>query len=1041
MTAPSPYQYGNVQYQSPTDKALSSINRNSYAYKQQGQVVSKLIGDVSFIADNQRKMQKGIDQANENVVQQIQSLVNDVVVLFGGGSPDEVVDLGDLKYVFQGIGALFGLGDGEGGIQLPFNLFDAASHFITQFLFPSMDWEYGFNTGIDNFISIMLNVVDGIHVPFITEAAQEFAVMLSGFRDDILKAIDWLEDLFNRMWKLICALWDYVLGDDLYNGTAVEPFSSPGGDHLAEAWNNLIQLLFPGAPTLTTNKGDLGGYIFDGIFSDWDFSFDIDDLTNWFNDLQDDLDASVNFLRRAINSALQSLHIGYLNSSWSFIFGGTPTASDLISASSGSNGSSSGGIKPGGGSSSHLSANIPMPPSSLTVGWSFDLEWPDYPTGDIFYCVTSVKDGIEGPPCDEVKIFLLGLGGISARAVGNWPAVTGVDGYNFYRRVHDDIFGSVSHRRINTSLITGTSFTDNVKKSGGIIDSPPTKDELDALVINTQVSAVQSAADSAQRTADTSIEAAQSVATTIQAAYNATDPGSLNSQYSDLYNAANRIATTSDSANSLASQAVDILSIRGNNSLYDGMDSNSDATFPLPTIGTLPLITLSSGVEYVDYFRVKETGERNIITWIGQYFDQSAVFDQFYLTVYKIDSFGNLKIVYGSPNLTPPGGPSAINTTASISWNYHILTKTITMQAGELYAISYYIRGGSYKVLGGTTQVPAHPFAVPKSMTSVFTGTISKGSSFTEEVKTPSIAIDTMNLATLVARNIGDLGVIFCDGVNDAKLFLQSAANAQNTSIKSLQDLTTIPVSSVASKMDDFMLGSDGSYYFKAAHNDVVVGRSTSVKDWRWSSFRNPANDGTMWQVASGTKMIGVGVTGDERIICWDNTPVSQLSGGVRLWYFDLDSNNLAFSSVNSIFNQVTKACQGYVGGPMYFWDQANKAIIHINPAVIPDVNPTTFLTPLPPTWVYYPAASSIASGAVINACRSIAVDKNNNIYLSLDVTVGTAKTNAIYYVNFMSLVSGNPTLIQVGPATNLNSSLVASYAFTFDKNSDMVGI
>ena len=249
----SPMQYGSVQYQSPTDKALGSITQKSYAYKQQGEVLSKLTGDVSFMAENQRKMQKGIDKANENVIQQMQGLVNDMISLFGGGSPDEVIDLGDLRYVLQAIGALFGFGDGAGGVQLPLNLFDSANHFVTQFLFPAMNWEDGFNTGIDNFISIMLNVVDGLDVPFITQAAQDFAVRLSGFRDDIAKAINWIEDLFNKTWKLILSGWDCFFGGALYNGVSVQAWSPEASANVTAAWNNFIQLIFPGATTPTTN--------------------------------------------------------------------------------------------------------------------------------------------------------------------------------------------------------------------------------------------------------------------------------------------------------------------------------------------------------------------------------------------------------------------------------------------------------------------------------------------------------------------------------------------------------------------------------------------------------------------------------------------------------------------------------------------------------------------------------------------------------------------------------------------------------------------
>lgn len=483
----SPAQYGSIQYQSPTDKALSSITQNSYAYKGEGEVLAKLTSDVSFMAENQRKMQKGIDQANENVVQQIQGLVNDVVALFGGGSPDEVVDLGDFRYIFQGLGALFGLGDGAGGVQMPFNLFNAASHFMSQFFFPAMDWQYGFDTGIDNFISIMLNVIDGLHVPFITQAAQDFAVMLSGWRDNIDKALQWIEDLFNDSWKLIQAVWDWIFGGSLYSGTAVVAFSEEAGVNVGAAWNTLIQLIFPGAVTPTTSKVSLGNSAFNGLFSGFDFSLEV-------GNLEDNLDNLWDSSRRAINSAVQGFGVGYFDANWLWKFG-TPTAADLFTASSSSSGSA-GSInapKPGGGSSTHLNPSIPAAPSYISLTWQST--WPSghYPSGDVYFCVTSVKGSTEGPPSDEVKLWVAGLGESQIQVTASWPPVTGVDGYNLYRRIVS-LFGNVEYRRLNSSLLTTTSFVDTTIKTDGIVDAPPTKDELDALVIGNKVGDAQAAA-------------------------------------------------------------------------------------------------------------------------------------------------------------------------------------------------------------------------------------------------------------------------------------------------------------------------------------------------------------------------------------------------------------------------------------------------------------------------------------------------------------------------------------------------------------------
>lgn len=59
--------------------------------------------------------------------------------------------------------------------------------------------------------------------------------------------------------------------------------------------------------------------------------------------------------------------------------------------------------KPGGGSSTHLNPSIPAAPSSISLTWQST--WPSgyYPSGDVYFYVTSVKGSTEGPPSDEVK--------------------------------------------------------------------------------------------------------------------------------------------------------------------------------------------------------------------------------------------------------------------------------------------------------------------------------------------------------------------------------------------------------------------------------------------------------------------------------------------------------------------------------------------------------------------------------------------------------------------------------------------------------------
>ena len=80
MTTPG--QYGTYTYQSPETRALASITAESYD-KDQAKTIIKLKNDVGYMAAYMRKMQKSIDQANANFIQQIQAFIADIIVLVG----------------------------------------------------------------------------------------------------------------------------------------------------------------------------------------------------------------------------------------------------------------------------------------------------------------------------------------------------------------------------------------------------------------------------------------------------------------------------------------------------------------------------------------------------------------------------------------------------------------------------------------------------------------------------------------------------------------------------------------------------------------------------------------------------------------------------------------------------------------------------------------------------------------------------------------------------------------------------------------------
>lgn len=191
--------YGGYTYQSAEVRALGSITPQSYDYRDQGKTIAKLVGDVSYMAGMQRKMQKGIDDANQNFIQQIQSFINDIIVIFGGGG-DTGFDFGDLKYIFEALGALFGL---EPGGVLPINLIEAAWHFFSTYIFPISNFTDIIDSIVDGLIATVLDVFG--EIPIVGEALQQLAAIISAIRD-----------LLNGVVDVIIAILDWFFGGGIW---------------------------------------------------------------------------------------------------------------------------------------------------------------------------------------------------------------------------------------------------------------------------------------------------------------------------------------------------------------------------------------------------------------------------------------------------------------------------------------------------------------------------------------------------------------------------------------------------------------------------------------------------------------------------------------------------------------------------------------------------------------------------------------------------------------------------------------------------------
>lgn len=177
------------QRESREARTLGTITAESYDYRDQAKTMIKMGSDIGYISAYIRKMQRGIDAANENFVQQIGRLLADFFSLLAGNG-DTGFDFGDLKYILQMFGALFGLGNQTA----PWNFFEAAWHFIFTYIIPLPDFDEAINMIIDGVIATILDWFG--EVPVLGEAAQQLAVWLSDFRDGFLA----IEDNF---WALV----------------------------------------------------------------------------------------------------------------------------------------------------------------------------------------------------------------------------------------------------------------------------------------------------------------------------------------------------------------------------------------------------------------------------------------------------------------------------------------------------------------------------------------------------------------------------------------------------------------------------------------------------------------------------------------------------------------------------------------------------------------------------------------------------------------------------------------------------------------------
>lgn len=187
--------FGGAGYTSQESRALSSISETPGADLSQGQeqqikMLQTHDSQIKFLASQMKQAQSGINEANQNPIQQIQSFIADLVVLFGGGElATGALDFGDLQYILPVIGALFGFGDGP----FPLSLFEAAEKFFFGSVVPQQQFVDLINHMIESWLGVF-----GIDKKFV----KDLEALVTAFGD----LFEGVENLFPSLNELFGAL-------------------------------------------------------------------------------------------------------------------------------------------------------------------------------------------------------------------------------------------------------------------------------------------------------------------------------------------------------------------------------------------------------------------------------------------------------------------------------------------------------------------------------------------------------------------------------------------------------------------------------------------------------------------------------------------------------------------------------------------------------------------------------------------------------------------------------------------------------------------
>jgi hypothetical protein len=201
------------KYQSQTTRQLAQIDSSKYpdTNKDIESNLVRLNGFVDYISQYLQQMQKGVDQANQDVFGKIKDFGSNIAVLLGGGQIFNGLDLGDLQYMLPALGALLGF---DADTPFPLNLFEAAEHFFLGYIVP-----------LDAFVATIEDMILGFLSLFGLD--EESMATIKEFLDVIVELGTGFQELFENILGLL----------DIFG------INTDGFGPFADLWHAISQLL------------------------------------------------------------------------------------------------------------------------------------------------------------------------------------------------------------------------------------------------------------------------------------------------------------------------------------------------------------------------------------------------------------------------------------------------------------------------------------------------------------------------------------------------------------------------------------------------------------------------------------------------------------------------------------------------------------------------------------------------------------------------------------------------------------------------------